>query len=87
MTERQLPVSLLPSATPPLAPKPNGSRIEITWEEAIAKSVEIQYRPVEMATKVYCVNSKSGYRLGHGYPLSLDAEGRVILTLRVGRWG
>lgn len=87
MTERQLPLSLLPAAMPPLAPNPNRSGIEITWGEEVANTIEIQYRPVEMATKVYCFDSKSGYRHGHGYPLSLDAEGRVILTLRVGRWG
>jgi len=70
---------------PPLAPILNRTEIQINWKNEVVKTIKIRHCPIEMATKVYCINLKSVFRRGHGAQLALEAEPQKIFHSRLGR--
>jgi hypothetical protein len=68
-----------------LPPNPNLTGIQINWTEEPVKTIKIQLRPIETATKNCCINLKFSCRQGYDVQFALVAQAQKIFVSGSGR--
>jgi hypothetical protein len=85
MKEQQFFHSQRSVAAQPPAPNPSHIGIQINWGKAVAETIEIRHRHLEIASLGCGINLKPGCPQAHGAQLALDAQAPMIFASRTGR--